>query len=54
MARRRYQTRTVAVMTRVCLIGTMIAVIAVAIFVALPLRYASPRDVAIASMLASR
>jgi hypothetical protein len=36
-------------MTRVCAIGTLLALLAIAIFVALPLRYASPRDVAIAS-----
>jgi glycopeptide antibiotics resistance protein len=51
LAHRRYQARTAAVMTRVCLVGTVLAVIAVAIFVALPLRYASPRDVAVASTL---
>jgi len=49
LARRRYRARTAAVMTRVCAIGTLLALLAIAIFVALPLRYASPRDVAIAS-----
>jgi glycopeptide antibiotics resistance protein len=49
LARRRYRARTAAVMTRVCAIGTLLALLAIAIFVALPLRYASPRDMAIAS-----
>ena len=47
VARHRYQARTAVVMTRVCLIGTVLAVVAIAVFVALPLRYASPRDVAV-------
>ena len=49
LARRRLQGRTDQVMTRVCAIGTVLAVIAVAIFLALPLRYASPRDAPIGS-----
>jgi glycopeptide antibiotics resistance protein len=49
LARRRYRATTPVVMTRVCAIGTLLALLAIAIFVALPLRYASPRDVAIAS-----
>jgi glycopeptide antibiotics resistance protein len=54
MARRRYQARTAAVMTRFCVVGTVLAVVAVAVFVALPLRLASPRNVATASTLGSR
>ncbi|MFI5073927.1 MAG: VanZ family protein [Actinomycetales bacterium] len=50
LARRRYRARTAVVMTRVCAIGTILALVAIAIFIAFPLRYASPRDVAIASM----
>ncbi len=50
LARRRYGARTGIVTARVCLVGTVIAVIAVAVFVALPLRYASPRDVAVSAV----
>jgi glycopeptide antibiotics resistance protein len=50
MARRRYEAKTAAVMTRVCLVGTVIAVVAVGVFVALPLRYASPRDAAVSAV----
>jgi glycopeptide antibiotics resistance protein len=46
LARRRLQTRTAIVMTRVCLIGTVLALLAIGIFVASPLRY-GPRDVAV-------
>jgi hypothetical protein len=49
LARRRLQARTATVMTRVCLIGTVLALLASGTFVASPLRYAPPRDVAVVS-----
>lgn len=49
LARRRLQGRTAAVMTRVCLIGTVLAVVAVAIFVASPLNYGPQRDVVVST-----
>ena len=45
LARDRFQGRTAAVMTRVCLIGTVVASLAIGIFVASPLHYAQQRDV---------
>lgn len=45
-ARRRLQARTTAVMTRLCTIGTVFALLLTGIFVASPLRYAPPRDAA--------
>lgn len=45
LARRRLQARTATVMTRVCAVGTLLALLASGIFVASPLRYAPPRDV---------
>jgi glycopeptide antibiotics resistance protein len=47
LSRRRFQARTAIVVTWVCATGTVLAVVAVAIFVASPLRYGpgSPRDV---------
>lgn len=45
LARRRFRARTVDVMTRVCLIGTVVSVVAVGIFVASPLHYEQQRDV---------
>ena len=47
LARRKLQARTAAVMTRVCAIGTVLAVLAVGIFVASPLRYLPPPDAAV-------
>ncbi|CAM3472910.1 VanZ family protein [Occultella aeris] len=44
LARRRLQARTEVVMARVCLIGTVLAVLATALFVVSPLRYAPPQD----------
>ena len=45
LARRRLQDGTLAVMTRVCSIGTVFALLAAAVFVASPLRYAPLHDV---------
>ncbi len=53
LARRRLQTRTAVVMTRVCLIGTVLSVLAVAIFVASPLNYGPQRDVVVSTRSAS-
>lgn len=49
LLRRRLRDRTLTVMTRACLIGTVLAVMAVAMFIASPLRFAPPRDSAIAA-----
>lgn len=46
-ARRRLRGRTAVVMTRVCSVGTVLALLAVALFVASPLRYGPPRRAAI-------
>jgi glycopeptide antibiotics resistance protein len=43
--RRRLQNRTAVVMTRICLIGTVVSLLAVGIFVASPLHYAPQHDV---------
>ena len=45
LPRHRFQARTTAVMTRVCSIGTVLALIVIGIFIASPLRY-GPREVA--------
>ena len=45
LARRRLRARTAAVLTRVCTIGTVLAVLAGALVVASPLRYGPPEDV---------
>jgi glycopeptide antibiotics resistance protein len=45
LARRRFRGRTVRVMTRVCSVATVLAVLACAIVVVSPLRYAAPEDV---------
>ena len=45
LTRRRLQTRTTVVMTRVCLIGTVVALLAIGIFVASPLHYSQQHDV---------
>ena len=49
LARRGLQARTVTVMTRICAIGTVLALLATGVFVASPLRYAPPRDIAVVS-----
>ena len=49
LARRRLRARTTAVMTRVCAIGTVLALLACGVFVASPLHYAPPRDRAVVS-----
>ncbi len=54
MARRRLQVQTAAVMTRVCLVGTVIALLAVGTFVASPLHYAQQRDVVVSTPVPSR
>ncbi|GAA4921378.1 glycopeptide antibiotics resistance protein [Stackebrandtia albiflava] len=46
LARRRLRARTVPVMTRVCVIGTVVILLLSGIVVASPLRYAPPRDAA--------
>jgi glycopeptide antibiotics resistance protein len=45
LAHRRFAARTAAVLTRGCAIGTVLALIAIAIFIASPLQYAQQRDV---------
>lgn len=50
LARRRLQARTATVMTRVCSIATVLALLAIAIFVASPLRYGPQREAAVVSM----
>ena len=47
LARRRFGARTAAVLTRGCAIGTVLALIAIAIFIASPLQYAQQRDVVV-------
>jgi glycopeptide antibiotics resistance protein len=47
LARRRLRTRAVAIVTRICLIGAVVAVLAVAVFIASPLRYEAQRDVVV-------
>ena len=54
LARRRLQARTAAVMTRVCLIGTVVSLLAIGIFVASPLHYAQQRDVIVSTPAPSR
>ena len=54
LARRRLQARTAVVMTRVCLIGTVVSLIAVGIFVASPLHYRPQRDVIFSTPAPSR
>jgi glycopeptide antibiotics resistance protein len=49
LARRSIPAVTVASMTRVCLIGTVVALLAVGIFIASPLRYAPQHDVIFAT-----
>jgi glycopeptide antibiotics resistance protein len=47
LVRRRYQARTAAVMIRVCLIGTVLSLLAIGIFNASPWHYVPQRDVII-------
>ncbi|MEO6533936.1 MAG: VanZ family protein [Pseudolysinimonas sp.] len=47
LARRWLGGRAVAIVTRVCLIAGIVAVLAVAIFIASPLHYAAQRDVVV-------
>ena len=54
LARRRLHARTVVVMTRVCLIGTVVSLLTVAIFVASPVHYRPQRDVVVATPVPSR
>ena len=54
LARRRLQARTAAVMTRACLIGTVVSLLAIGIFVASPLHYAQQRDVVVSTPAPSR
>lgn len=42
LARRRHQERTGTVVTRVCLIGTVLVLLTIGTFVVSPLRYAPP------------
>ena len=49
LARRRLQVRTAVVMTRVCLIGTVVSLLAIGIFVASPVHYRPERDVIFAT-----
>lgn len=46
LLRARLRARTLPVMTRVCAIGTVVAVLATAIFIASPLHYGPQRDAA--------
>ena len=54
LARRRLQARTTVVVTRVCLIGTVVAVLAVGIFLGSPLHVAPQRDVIFSTPAPSR
>jgi len=49
LAHRRFRESTPAVMTRVCSIGTVLAVLGSAVFIASPLQYAPPRDTPVRS-----
>lgn len=53
LARRMLRDRTAPVMVRVCSIGTVFALLAIAVFVASPLRYAPPQDVDVAMQWSS-
>ena len=54
LARGRLGATTAAVMTRVCLIGTVVSLLAIGIFVASPLHYAQQRDVIFSTPAPSR
>jgi glycopeptide antibiotics resistance protein len=47
LARRTFRARTTASMTRVCLIGTVLWLVAIGIFIASPLRYGPQHDVVV-------
>ena len=53
LARRRFQARTIAVLTRVCLIGTVLSLLAIGIFNASPWHYVPQRDVIVPTSSAS-
>ena len=50
--RRRLRARTAVVMTRACLIGTAVCVLAVGLFIASPMHYGPQRDVVVTSSVA--
>jgi glycopeptide antibiotics resistance protein len=54
LARRRLYARTTAVMTRACLIGTVVSLLAIGIFVASPVHYRPQRDVIFVTPAPSR
>ena len=54
LAHRRLQARTVDVMTRVCLTGTVVSLLAIGIYIASPLHYVPLRDVILATPAPSR
>jgi glycopeptide antibiotics resistance protein len=54
LARRRLRTRTNVVMARVCLIGTVVVLLAIGLFLASPLHYAPQHDVIFATPSPSR
>ncbi len=54
LARRRLQARTAAVVTRACLVGTVVSLLAIGIFVASPLQYGPHHDVIFATPVPSR
>lgn len=54
LARRWWRERASAITTRICLIGGVIAVVAVAAFVVSPLHYEAPRDVVVPSTSSGR
>jgi glycopeptide antibiotics resistance protein len=54
LARGRLHARTASVVTRVCLIGTVVALLAIGTFVASPLHYRPQRDVIFATPAPSR
>jgi glycopeptide antibiotics resistance protein len=45
LARRRFHARTHTIMIRACLVGTVLSLVAIAIFIASPLHYGPQRDV---------
>lgn len=47
VARWQLRARAVTIVTRICLIGGVVAVLAVAVFIASPLRYEAQRDVVV-------
>ena len=49
LARRTFQAPTAAAMTRVCLIGTVVSLLAIGIYIASPVRYAPQHDVIVAT-----